>query len=236
MGTIEQNLARWPNFGGLLTGYLGRLRKFPQSEVEKTWLYRASRSALERPELTALFDALESAAARCNDNAKRPLQKKFADVLPRRPWKVALPDSNGLLDLLVELAAYAWLCGEYPGGHAEYVPRATGRTPDLQVRLDDQTIGVECMDIHWLRGVSQGFVQQLKDRLSKAQAQLQGYQHKVIFLNYTPSWGLQVDEDVQEAELEALVQSLAPTDSLLVVFRNYGWTKPRWRFNPPDSS
>lgn len=243
---MQPNLSNWPNLRRLLDGYIARLKRLPRPEVEKTWLYRAACNAAGRRELAQLLAALEAAAQQCDENACRTLRKKFADVLPRRLRTTCLQENNGLLDLLVELAAYGWLRRQYPGGKLEFVSHGDKQTPDLCLRLGDNVTAIECKDIHWLSGTQKGqygergFHDKVEHVIADALRQLQGYKYKMVFLNYTPSFQLWAEEEVPvegeigQRRLESEFACVAPTGALLVVFQNYDWQQPRFQFGRLD--
>lgn len=202
----------------------------------------ATRNALTRSEPAALFSALETAAKQCDDNAKKAFVKRFREVLPVTPKKALCEYDARFRDTLVELAAYGWLRKEQPQAKLELVPRANSKTPDLRLLLNERVMGIECKNIHWLRGTDReqygkgGFRDKLVQVISEALQQLQGYEEKIIFLNYSPSHELWAEEEVPvegvEDSLEAEFTSVPHGDARLLVFQNYDWTKPRFRSDP----
>lgn len=248
--SIHDDLASWPSFHALLVGYIDRLSNLPVEESEKAQLVKNVFSAKEHPQQAAHFAVLELAASQCDASAKATLERKFTDALPSSRFVWAEDDDARLFDVMVELAAYGWLCREYPRAEIEYVPQADKKTPDIKVRLDDGDVGVECKNIHMsqeaqaalqtaetISGTSDGspseaFVRKLEDTMTRAHAQLDGYDSKLIFLNYTPDPDLWVLEEVNPQAVEDMFRSNVPAGARLIVFRNYDWTNPPFGFEP----
>lgn len=239
-----QSVPNWllarPHFATLLDGYLARLSKLPASDVEKFWLCRACRMASERLEARQHLDVLEEAASLCDEPARHVLSAKFEGTLPRSPTGWSRDNDDRFLDVVVELAAYRWLRREYPAGELEYVSAAAGRSPDLQVRAAQQTVGVECKNLHMSTEVrdafdagevvsgnvmmDDAFVSKVREKLDTAEQQLAGYAEKIVFLNVT------LDPAVSpiESEVRDAIRAIVPAGCRVVVFSNYDWSVPKW--------
>lgn len=240
--SVPDWLLPWPHLTALLDGYLARLGKLPALEVDKSWLCRACRSAQGRPEARQHLDALEEAASLCDDAAGGVLRKKFEGTLPRSPTAWNRDYGDRFLDVVVELAAYGWLRGEYHGQHIAYAAVVEGRSPDLHVQSSGEEIGVECKNVHMSTGVrdtldvgsvvsghvglNQAFIDKVREKLDAAIQQLARYAGKIVFLNVTLDFNLwPIEPEVGDA-----IQAITPAGCRLVVFLNYGWAEPRWMF------
>lgn len=251
--TLREILARWPRFSSLVDGYLDRLASSPVNEARKSWFYRAAEASVKRREPAAYFDALESASCSCDGRATGVLTEKFTQLLPRTPRDHSHQDDERVFDVMVELAAYAWLRQEFPTADAvEFLEESAAKSADLRMKLNDRDYRIEAKNIHQSRdiaaalragqmvvgsgGIKQGFLRKLQATTTRARDQLEGVWDKIIFINYTPDPDLWVMEDSQLDEIATSFREAAPGDALLVVFRNYNWAQPFLKFEPTSQA
>ncbi len=205
---------------------------------------------MKRREPAAFFESLERATLCCDESAARALTRKFTEVLPSKPRDQFRPeDDERLFDVMVELAAYAWLRTEFRDAELiEFVEQPMAKSADLRMKANGREYRIEAKNIHESReiraalragdvvsgrgGIRQAFIRKLESTLGRARDQLEGASQKVVFLNYTPDPDLWMAEQAQFDEVAASFREAAPTDVLLVVFRNYEWTEPLFKFEP----